>query len=210
MRVAVFGANGKVGRLIVQKLIEDNYEVTAFVHNSSSFTETKNLKIAQGDVHRLSDVKSAVKDSEIIVSALGSWGTKQKDIVSSGTKNIIEASKGTNIRRVITLTGSDALAKGDKTGLFNRAVHSLIKLSPARRILIDGEQHISMLEMSNLNWTVLRSPVMNNHGNSSSYSLNNVRPKPWQTVNRLSVADAMVKLINDSKSLTKALYINRA
>lgn len=209
MRVTVFGASGKVGRLVVRQLLDDGWEVAAFIHNASPFPKTKHLRLVRGDIHDPEDVKRAISDSEVVISALGSWGTKQKDIVSSGIKHIIAAMEKQGTKRVISLTGSDASAPQDKSSPVQRISHFLIKLTPARRILEDGERHIALLQASRLNWTVVRSPIMNTRGNPASYSLGSTKPKPWATIHRQSVAQAMVAVIDDLQYSKQAPYLKR-
>lgn len=209
MRVTIFGASGKVGQLVTEKLLDAGYEVVAFVHNSSPFPKTSGLVIVQGDIHNLEDVIHAVKGSQIIISTLGSWGTKTKDIVSNGMKNIIEAMSKSHVIRVVSLTGSDAIASSDKPTIVDRVIHSFLKFSPARNILSDGEDHIRVLENSGTQWTVLRSPIMNTRGDAERSIITMQKPKPWETVNRQSVADAIVHLMHDKNFYKQAPFIRR-
>lgn len=209
MRVAVFGASGKVGLFVTNKLLIEGHDVIVFTHKSSPFKESKRLKIIHGDIHNFDEVRQAVRGSQAVVSALGSWGTKSKDIVSSGIENIITAMSENNIKRVVSLTGSDALASSDHSSILGRLLRFIIIISPARKILFDGEKHIKLLEKSELDWTVLRSPVMNNKGNLNNFVVSKLKPKLWQTINRESVANALVELIEDNDYYQQAPYIKR-
>lgn len=209
MRVTVFGASGKTGRHVVKRLLGDGHEVVAFIHKSSPFKDDEHLVLIQGDIHDIGNVRQAVKDSEAVISALGSWGTKSKDIVSSGTENIIAAMSERGTKRIVSLTGSDAAASGDRSNILGRMLHFLIKLSPAHKILADGEKHIKLLENSELDWTVLRSPVMNNKGDVGDFTVSTIKPGLWQTVNRQSVANALVDLLEGENYHKQAPYIKR-
>ncbi|MEO5627844.1 MAG: NAD(P)H-binding protein [Candidatus Saccharimonadales bacterium] len=210
MKVVVFGASGKVGRRIVGQLLDNGHKVTAFVHHNSPFqANTQNLQIIKGDIHKLADVKKAVAGNDKVVSALGSWGTKQKDIVSAGTGNIIEAMTICGVKRIVTVTGSEAWASGDKLSLWNRLTHAVVKCTPVRRIMDDGEAHLRLLHDSQLNWIVLRSPIMNSWGKPEGFVITDRRPAHWITVNRRSVALAMVELLSSQEQSCQAPYISR-
>jgi putative NADH-flavin reductase len=209
MKVVVFGASGKVGSIVVEMLLKKDHQVWAFVHSSNPFKDDPNLKILKGDIYNTKDVEQAIKGVEVVISTLGSWGTKRKDVVSTGIKNIIEGMNDHKVKRLISLTGSDALAPGDSKTLASRLTHLMISLSPASKILSDGEKHIELLAASNLDWTTLRSPVMNAKGNISGYELTDKRPLPIATINRSSVAAAVVNLVEDKKYLSRAPYIVR-
>ncbi len=189
--------------------MDAGHDVTAFVHHESRLPGNPKLKVVQGDIHRRQDVAKAVKGADVVISALGSWGTKSKDIVSSGMANIVPAMQDNKVRRIISLTGADARAEGDSPGLVNRLSHALIKLGPPRKILADSERHIRLLEESGLDWTVVRSPIMNERGDAMRFKLSSRRPMPWATVNRRSVAAGMLRLIEDRKYSGQAPFIVR-
>lgn len=206
MRITIFGASGKIGQLVTKQLISEGHHVTAFVHSKNPFGNDQKVNIVKGDIHNQLEVFKAVSGSDIIISTLGSWGTKEKDIVSSGMASIIDAAKRSKVSRIISLTGVDAHSKNDNLTLFSRITHLLITYSPAKKILQDGEDHIRMLESSNLSYTVLRSPIMNYRG-KSSYKLINKAPYPWQTINRNAVAKSIVDQVSSSKYINKCPYI---
>lgn len=209
MKITVFGAGGKVGRLIVEGALAAGDEVVAFVHHDPHFLAHPRLSIVRGDVHNAEDVTAAIKGSDAVISALGSWGTKKKDIVSTGMAAIIPAMQANSVRRVVSLTGSDARARGDSLGFVHRLSHVFIKYSPAAKILADGEWHVELLEQSDLDWTVVRSPVMNTRGDREGFSLTSTRPLPWATINRHSVVSAMLGLARSRDHLSQAPFIVR-
>jgi len=209
MQITVFGANGKVGRLVVAGALECGYQVVAFVHSASSFDDHPNLKIAKGDIYNAVSVAQAVVGSQVVISALGSWGTPKKDILATGMAHIIPAMKANGISRIISLTGAAASAAGDKLTLADKISHRLLLLA-ASKILIDGEKHIQLLEQSGQDYTVIRSPIMNLRGDKLAYNLANKRPAPWQTINRQSVADAILGQVESTEHKKQAPFITRA
>lgn len=208
MQVTIFGANGKVGSIVTKLALEKGYNVTAFVHSTSKLSPHKNLTLKQGDIYDTDTVTEAVKGSNAIISTLGSWGTPKKDIVSTGMRNIIPAMEQGKIKRIITLTGSDSEAQGDSKDVIHRMLRPLLKLV-AGKILRDGEAHIELLEASNLDWTIIRSPAMTNMGDPAKFLLGTKRPMSWRTVNRRSVARAIVELVEQDQWSQKAPYITR-
>jgi len=208
MNIVVFGANGKVGSIVVKKLLERGHTVTAFIHGSHSLGKSKQLKIVKGDIYSPQDVEKAISGNEIVISALGSWGTPKKDILTVGMSYIIDSSKANVIKRLISLTGADARAHGDKKDPVHRAMYAVISVA-AGKILRDGENHIEQLRTSGLNWVVIRSPVMNEKG-SDGFSLSEMRPKPWQTINRHAVAESMVSQVDDFSWSETSPFITRS
>ena len=207
MNIVVFGASGKVGRLVTQKLLEQGHTVTAFVHRAS-LPDPGRLRTVKGDVHNVQQVGEAVRGNEAVVCVLGSWGTPTKDIISAATRNIIAASRQHDIQRLVSLSGADARAAGDELGIIHRVSHMLIGLV-AKKVLRDGEAHIALLQQSDLDWTVIRSPIMRNT-HKGRYTLSTARPLPWATIGRQQVADAIVEQITADNWTGQSPFIRRA
>ena len=206
-KIVVFGANGRVGRLVVTRLLRRGHEVTAFVHAARGMKSKGKLRVIEGDIHDAEAVDTALAGANAAISTLGSWGTPTKDIVATGMKHIIESMERRRIQKVISLTGAEARAANDHLSFIHRAAHIAASVA-AGKILRDGEKHIAMLESTELEWTVIRSPVMNESG-SARYRLSNRRPYPWQTINRNAVADAMVEMLENEQYVQTSPFINR-
>lgn len=208
MQITVFGASGKVGQLVVAELLRRDYQVVVFVHNQSPFEGRTNLKIVKGDIHDVSAVRRALAGSDAVISALGSWHTPKQDILTAGMKRIIPAMQKTGVKRIVSLTGHEAQSSDDPPSLFHRFIHRTLKVV-GMKVLADGDEHIRLLEVSKLDWTVIRSPVMNNFGKVDSYKLIKKWPWPWQTVNRQSVAFCMVGQLKSTSYLRQSPFIVR-
>jgi putative NADH-flavin reductase len=208
-QVTVFGANGNIGSRLVRLLLENDYKVVAFVHGTFDFPKNSNLKIVRGDIYEAAQVKRAVKGSDIVVSTLGSWGAPKKDVVSSGMRTIIPAMNAYGISRIVTLTGADARDPHDKPTLSHKITHALFG-AVVIKILKDGETHMRLLRESNLDWTTLRSPVMNETGGVGNYTLRFTLPGLFETIHRDDVAAAMLWLVETGQYSRRAPIIYRS
>jgi putative NADH-flavin reductase len=205
MKIIVFGANGRVGQQVTTELIQRGHDVTAFIYGSHEGLSKKATYI-QGDIHDAQAVKAALVDQEVVISTLGSWGTKTKDILTSAMANIIPAMHENGQKRIISLTGADANLPHERTDAFHSLMHIVFNIF-ARPIMHDGEEHMRLLTESKLEWTTIRSPVMSSKiGNT--YSLTTKRPMPWQTIERNLVAIAMCDQVDGTKWIKQAPYIH--
>jgi putative NADH-flavin reductase len=207
MNITVFGANGKVGRQVVDLALHAGHHVTAFVHNENPFDESPQLDVISGDIYNQQDVERAVRNSRAVISALGSWGTPNKDILSSGMKNIIPAMQKYKVERIVSLTGNVAKEPGE-TFPFTASIARKLLGVTAKKVIKDGEEHIRLLQQSNLDWTVMRSSVMTESGRSG-YSLR-LRPLLFGTIHRSAVAKALLAQIESNEFLRKSPFIVRA
>lgn len=207
MNITVFGASGKVGSKVVAKLLAQGHHVKAFVYSESHLQPQPHLIIIQGDVRKAEDVALALDGSEAVISALGSWGTKTKDILSSGMNVIAPEMEKLGIKRIVSLTGADARDSQDKPKILNKLSHFVLGLL-APKIMRDGEVHIARLRESNLDWTVLRSPVMKENG-QLGYVLRDKPLLPWASIARDDVASALVELVTSQNYAHACPFIAR-
>lgn len=208
MQLTVFGANGKVGQLVVNEILSNGHKVTAFIHGENPFEIDSNLVVVSGDIYNTESVENALVGSDVVISTLGSWGTPKKDILTTGMKNIIPAMKKLGIVRIVSLTGAGCNPKSAKPRLIEKINRLPLQIF-APKVLRDSETHMQQLTDSGLSWTILRSPVMNNRRNDRDYSINSACPKPWETINRHSVAKAIVELIIYNNFIKQSPFVSR-
>lgn len=208
MQITVFGASGKVGSLVVEEALRRGHRVVAFVHSRDLFVPDNNLIVLKGDVHSVEDVAGAVQGSDGVVSALGSWGTKRRDILASAMHALIPAMESAQISRIVTLTGSGAAAPGVRPSAGHRLLQNLLRPLPAGKVFYDGEEHMRLLAESSLSWTTVRSPVMNNFG-GESYHLNFKVGSPLETIKRSVVARCLLDQLESDRYVRMAPIIHR-
>jgi|SRR5665213_975706 len=190
MQITVFGASGKVGQLVVAMALAKGYSVHAFVHSHNPFEPNDALQVIRGSISDKAAVREALEGSDAVISTLGSWHTKGKNVLSSGMTNILPAMKSRGIERIVTVTGAGALWAGDKPGILDKLNHALLGLI-APKILRDGEEHLRLLAQSGLDWTCVRSPVMTKSARKT-YRLDIKLLSPWASIPRAAVAQSLV------------------
>ena len=206
MKIVVFGASGKIGRLVVRNLLVDGHEVLAVVHTHNPFSNHKNLKVIKFDVTGGDRVDPILKGKNVIISCLGSWGTESNKVLTLAMDKIIPSMKRLHIFRIISLTGSDALVDGEIQKPIEKISHFIFSIL-ASKVLSDGEDHIKQLAHSSLDWTVIRSPRMNNL-DENKYLLDKKRPMPWNSVSRKSVAQSICDQIKKGTHVKQSPFIH--
>ncbi len=74
MKIAVIGANGKAGSLIVKEALERGHEVTAVVRDSSKVNNTQ-IKILEKDLFDLT--YDDLKENDAVIDAFAVWAEDQ-------------------------------------------------------------------------------------------------------------------------------------
>lgn len=208
MKIAVFGANGRIGRRVVRLLVDNGHEVRAAVHSSSELNEDEQVTIIQCDIKNKKQVERVLQGSDAVISCLSSWGTEDKNILSTAMRHIIPLMKKHRILKIVTLTGGDVVAKGDELHVLDKMRLGVVKILGGK-VYADGQKHLEMLVQSDLDWTVVRSPIMNERG-SRTYALTKRRPALWATIHRDAVAASLVEAATSNELTYKAPFIHRS
>src|SRR5918997_3668928 len=161
MKIAIFGAAGKVGRHLLDQALERGDEVSVLVRDTSKLTIQRHegLKVVQGDVLDPKDVEKAVVGTGAVLSALGHTKTSSKDVLTEGTKNIVAAMNKHGVRRLVCLTGAGVRDPKNEPKLVDRVIGSLLKLLQ-RDLLEDSIEQARAIKGSDLERVIVRAPIL--------------------------------------------------
>lgn len=110
MKIAVFGATGRVGGRFVEYALAEGHQVRALVRDPAKLAARDGLEIVQGDVLNPADVEKTLSGSEVVVSGLGGAGVDDPgDAQSQGMRNIVAAMRAQGVRRVLGVAGGGIL-----------------------------------------------------------------------------------------------------
>lgn len=197
MRVAVFGATGRTGRLLVEQALGAGYGVTAFVrHPSKLGVEHERLSVVKGDVLDGERVDAAVSEADVVLVALGHVKGSPENVQTEGTRNIVEAMWRHGVRRLVSLTGAGVRDEEDRPKLVDWAILALLApLQPA--VLADARRHVEVIRESGLDWTVVRAPRLTDGPRNGRYRAGYVGRESGMKVSRADVAEFMVAQLGD-------------
>ena len=198
-KVAIFGATGRTGRLLVEGALKGGHEVTALVRDPGKLAVShERLRVVEGDVLIPSRVQETVAGADAVLSALGHTKTSPKDVQARGTRNIVAAMKGRGVRRIVSLTGAGVRDPGDRPKLVDRVFSGLLKLLQ-RDVLEDAERHAEVIRESGLDWTIVRAPRLTDGPATGKYRVGHVGENSGTKISRADVAGFMLhELTNDS------------
>jgi putative NADH-flavin reductase len=210
MKIAIFGATGKVGQHLVDQALERGDEVTAFVRDPSSkltMQRHERLKVVQGDVQNPKDVEQAVIGTNALLSALGHTKTSSKNVLTEGIKNIVAAMNKHGVRRLVSLTGAGVRDPKDEPKLIDKIIGSLLKFVQ-RDLLEDAIGHARVIQESDLDWVIVRAPVLNEGEKKGEYRVGYVGKESGSRLSRADLADFMLKQTTDDTYLHQAPMVS--
>lgn len=194
MKIAVFGASGKTGILIVYQALNQGHIVTAFARQPTKVTiQHKNLRVIQGDVMEPEKVGMAVQGQDAILCALGFDKNKPNTILSQGTRNILEAMKLHGVVRFICMSSAGIL--GNDGGFwFGKIIMPLF----LNHVFEDKKRQVKVIGQSSTEWVIIRPTGLTDAPKTNTYKINPGIPTS-RSIPRADVADFMLKLLSDKR-----------
>lgn len=151
MRIALFGGTGRVGRYILDMLLDENIEVAVLARSPEKLTSSSPLlKVIKGDVLHKEDVEQTIQGADAVISALG---TDKQNTLQRSMPHIIEAMEAHNINRLLTIGTAGILDARSEPGTYRFA-----SSESKRRSTTAAEDHAKVYEMlqtTGLVWTII-------------------------------------------------------
>lgn len=203
MRIVVFGASRGVGLKVVEQALEAGHRVTAFVRTPSSFVlQHPNLTVCQGDALDAGAVEKAVAGQEAVISALGPTRPPVPGMMETSAKNIVAAMKKQGVRRLVSMTGAGVRQPEDEPQFIDHLISALLKLL-ARDVWLDSAANAKVIQNSDLDWTVVRYPRLNDGAHTGKYRVGYVGKGSGTQLSRADAADFVLKELTEKKWLRK-------
>jgi len=150
MKIALFGATGRVGGEVLKLALAEGHEVTVLVRSPEKLAPHDRLTIIQGDVRDAVTVSQAVAGMDVVFSSLG---TDQTTTLTEAVPHMIRAMEDTGINRLVTI---------GTAGILQSRINSEKLRYEAgdtnRRLTFAAEEHhkvYDLLRQSELEWTIV-------------------------------------------------------
>ncbi|NOY09476.1 MAG: SDR family oxidoreductase [Spirochaetes bacterium] len=197
-RILIFGATGGTGRQLVRQALSLGYKVTAFVRDPARLkVSDDNLSVFTGDVRNAEEVNKAVKDHDVVLSALG-VKPFNKPICAEAIKNIISAMK-----KPQKLIVESAYGAGDsKKGIYAEILCFILK-----PLMNDKNEMEKIILKSNIDYIVVRPTILTNGAKTGRYRVIDEKVKGFPKISRADVAGLMLKLIKENHYKNKCITI---
>ncbi|KIL46848.1 NAD(P)-dependent oxidoreductase [Jeotgalibacillus campisalis] len=150
MKLALFGASGRVGRVIMENALQDGHDIQALVRDPEGIASHPGMKKIKGDASNKKDVDEVIHGCDVVISALG---TDKNDALTKSMIHILPAMRANSISKIITIGTAGILDSKREPGKFR--FHSK---ESNRRLSTAAEDHCRaylMLKQSSMNWTIV-------------------------------------------------------
>lgn len=202
-KVFVAGGSKGVGRLVIDKLLEEKAEVVALVRSDEAAAELNaidKVTAIQGDAFDYKTVEGAIDGCDAAITTLGGStdddGDKRVDYV--GNNNVIEAAGILGVTRVVLVTsiGCGSSKEAAPPSVFEALKEVLAAKEKAENVLIKY--------YTNMNWTIIRPGGLKSD-NLTGKAILTEDAKAIGAINRADVADLVVKALQAPNTERKVL-----
>jgi putative NADH-flavin reductase len=151
MHISLFGATGRVGTKLLERLLENGHKVTALIRTPGKLMmEHDHLRVIEGNALDSSAVHQAVEQCDFVISALNTDGGTT---LSASMKLIIDAMEKHGVPRIITIGTAGILQARIAPDLYR-----FQSLESKRKSTRAAEDHLGaylLLKQSRLDWTIV-------------------------------------------------------
>jgi putative NADH-flavin reductase len=209
MKIIVFGANGRTGKLIVTQALAKGHTVTAYARNIEGLPQDPHLRALQGDVFDFAAVVDAIRGHRAVLSALGANTRKKSDVLAEAIPNILEGMRQEYVNRLIVLGAAGA---GPGWGKYQNALTTMALWTAKKTVLkhpfIDQAAQERLLAASEVDYTIVRAPRLMDGPFTGTYRvLPDALPPGALRINRADVADFMLQQLTDPRFHRQGPYI---
>ena len=210
--ISIFGATGRTGLPLVQEALDAGHTVRALVRNPQKMTiKHPKLKLIQGSSLDAAKVNETINRSDGVISALGQGKDSTADLQTRSTQLMIDAMKKQGVRRLVSLTGAGVRdAEHDKPGFVDKAIVFIMKNvagSGARNALTDGIGHADLIRQTDLDWTIVRGPMLTDDPAKGNYQVGYVGTVPGIKLTRADLANFMLKEFEQGQHIRKMPFV---
>jgi len=158
-RIAVFGATGLTGGLVVRQALAQGHEVVALARDPGSVTlQHPSLRVIGGSPISVTDVELCVQGADAVIHCLGIGGKgdgRPTSLVSDSVRLVLATMQDHGVRRIVCMSNIGAGHSG--TWFANRIVIPLF-LRWLIPIIEDKNRMESALCASAVDWVSVRLP----------------------------------------------------
>lgn len=208
MKLAIFGATGRTGKPLLNQALKAGHEVVALVRTPSKLTiQNPKLTVLEGDAMNPAEVDNVVQGSDAVISVLGQSKDSPRDMQTITITNIIAAMNKYGVKRLVSLTGAGVDDPRDRPKFVNHLIKMALKMMSGH-VLKDAENHADAIRKSNLDWVIVRGPMLTDGPHTGNYRVGWVGVNTGSRISRANLADFILKQTTDTTYLGQAPVVS--
>lgn len=165
MKIAIFGSTGFLGKVLLEKALDEGYHIKTLVRNPERLGIFKeSVEFVQGDIFQADDVENTVRGTEAVLSTVGPPQRHPGDPKSykKAMEALVAILEKHHITRFIHVSGAvHSGGKNEHWSLGRRFLRLFLNLT-MKPVLVAKHLEWEVLKHSTLDWTLVRPPRITN------------------------------------------------
>ncbi|GAA4890688.1 SDR family oxidoreductase [Tessaracoccus lubricantis] len=157
MNIAVLGATGRTGVLLVHELLTRGHHVTALARDPDKLRGgAERVTIVTGDSRDRAALARLVGGASAVVSALGPTA-REASLHTETARALVDAMHAAGVRRFVGVSGAGIDVPGDQKTASARTISTIIQ-RVGGAVVRDKSAEYDVFAGSDLDWTLVRPP----------------------------------------------------
>lgn len=196
LKVVVFGATGRTGRLVVQNALNQGHQVTAVVRHLDPDVWPQEITVIPCNALDQTVINQAIAGQDAVISVLGGTREGTPDLLTTVGTEVLQAMKTHQVQRLLTVIGAAvSLPEDPAPSLKRRLVVTLIQRIEAG-FFADSQQWADRVRECDRDWTVVRVPRLVDGPRTDSYRTGALDLGLGAVARRTDVAHFLVQQLN--------------
>jgi putative NADH-flavin reductase len=184
VRVTIFGATGRTGRLVVADALRRGLEVTALVRDRSRAAFDGAVRVVEGDAREADAVTSALENAQAAISVMAiPEGTGPITDLSDATRTIVTAMERSGPRRLVIAVNSAVF-------------HDRPVKPPYDVVAEEHRRDLAILRASSLDWTAMAPTFLTDDEPRGTYVVEVDAKAPGAGIPRGDLATAVLDALD--------------
>jgi putative NADH-flavin reductase len=163
MRIAVFGATGGTGTEVVRQGLAMGHKVTAVVRQPPTVGGFNRARVVVATFDEPNQLEDLLQGRDVVISALGTNAKGPVSVCTDGVRAVVAAMSRAGVGRLLAVSAYGAADTHD------RSLYSLAIWAAKADKMRDKENMEALIASSDLDWTVVRPPALNNGPLTGAY-----------------------------------------
>jgi len=164
VKLALLGGTGRTGRLLIDMALVQGHSLKVLARDPQQLKRHASLEAVQGDARAPDAYAELLAGTDAALCALGpvkgdSVKGDASGVMTLAAQHLIQFMPEGGVRRLVTLTGAGVARPGDRPKLPDRIIRTLLRLMQPD-VLADSVRHVRLICASDLDWTVVRVPML--------------------------------------------------
>jgi putative NADH-flavin reductase len=205
MTIAVLGATGATGRLVVARALRSGHGVVAFVRRRGSFEPASGLREeVWADVADGAPLVDSLRGVDAVISTIGGASAGPTTVCTDAMRSVVPAMSAAGVPRLVVVSAHGVLETHD------RSLYAMAAWAGVGERLRDKETMEPVIVASQLDWTIVRPPLLNDAPATGRYTTGDgIAIRLWYSIGRADLADFLVGEAEDPQFVRRYPRIHR-